>query len=429
MTDIDLPKKCKFLWRPSRYKVLYGGRGGAKSYSIAKTLLAKAVRRKLRILCARELQVSIKDSVHKLLKDQIDVMGLTGFYDVQNTQILGTNGSEFIFSGLRMNVTKIKSMEGVDIVWVEEAETVSADSWEVLIPTIRKKGSEIWASFNPNKASDPTYKKFVTEPPPGAVVVPIGWRDNPWFPGELRKEKDYLYRVDPDSASHVWGGKPRTINKAQVLFGKVSIAPFDPAEDWDGPYQGADWGYATDPTVLIRCWIHEYKIEEFDFRDLHISDEAYRVGVEVVDTPKLFDKIPNARKYVTRADSARPETISHMRNNGYPRMIACEKGPGSVEDGVMHLRSFSKIIIDPRCVHAIQESEDWSWKTDKLTGDILPVLIDKHDNCWDGARYALEPVMKMRKASYNYEAVKKRETRNISVSRGGGFRKQSGGIL
>ena len=408
-TKIELPDKLRFLFDAHRYKVVYGGRGGGKSWSIARALIIKATSSRLRILCARELQTSIRDSVHKLLCDQIDALGYGEYFDTTHNSIRCASGSEFIFSGIRTNISKIRSMEGVDIAWVEEAESVSEDSWAVLVPTIRKKDSEIWVSFNPDQDTDPTYRRFVTKPPPAAKVVEIGWADNPWFPEALAKEKDYLYRVDPDAAAHVWGGRTRAINQAQVLYGKVSIAPFEPEDNWDGPYQGADWGFANDPTVLVRSWIREYQEpreggeEGLTLRELYIEHESYGVGVEVVDTPELFDKIPDARKYVTRADNARPETISHMRNNGYEQMRGATKGAGSVEEGVMHLRSFARIVIHSRCTHAIQESRLWCYKKDRLTGDILPELIKKHDHCMDALRYSLEPVMRRQGAWYAME--------------------------
>lgn len=386
---VELPEKLGFLFEPWRYKVVYGGRGGGKSWSIARALIVKAMGGSLRVFCARELQVSINDSVHKLLEDQIGELGCSDFFDITRNSIKCTRtGSEFIFAGIRTNVTKIKSMEGINIVWVEEAEAVSEESWSVLIPTIREEGSEIWVSFNPDLETDATHKRFITSPPPGAKVVAVGWEDNPWFPRTLEAEKNHLYAVDPDAAAHVWGGETRVISKALVLYGKVSVAPFEPGGDWDGPYQGADWGFANDPTALIRCWIHD--------GNLYVEYEAYGVGVEITDTPALFDTVPGARKYVTRADNARPETISHMRKNGYGKMTAAKKGPGSVEDGVAHLRGYSKIVIHPRCKHAIDESRLWSYKKNKA-GDVLPILIDKHDHCWDSVRYAIEPIMKRRK--------------------------------
>jgi len=301
------------------------------------------------------------------------------------------NGTEFLFAGLHHNIASIKSTEGISKVWVEEAESVSELSWETLIPTIRKRGSEIWVSFNPREETDPTYKRFVTSPPPGAKVVEVGWQDNPWISPELLREKDYLYSVDPDAAAHVWGGETRHLSNAQVLHGKWVIEPFEPQDDWHGPYQGADWGFAVSATALVRCWIRG-DLDSLE-RELYIEHEAYGVGVDINDTPELFDSVPGARKYVTRADSARPETISHMQQHGYPRMEGVKKTPGSVEDGVAHLRGYTRIVIHPRCVHAAEEARLWSFKVDRLTGDVLPILVDKHNHVMDSLRYGLQPII------------------------------------
>lgn len=202
----EFPEKLACLFQPSRYKVLYGGRGGAKSWGIARALLILAAQRPIRVLCAREFQTSIRDSVHKLLSDQIQSLGLLGFYEITQASIRGRNGSEFAFVGLRNNVANIKSYEGVDICWVEEAQTVSRMSWNVLIPTIRKQASEIWISFNPELESDETYQRFVVNPPPEAVVQKINWSDNPWFPETLRLEKDALKERDLQAYNQVWEG-------------------------------------------------------------------------------------------------------------------------------------------------------------------------------------------------------------------------------
>lgn len=202
----NFPEKLEFLFEPHRYKVAYGGRGAAKSWGFARALLIQGARRQLRILCARETQKSIADSVHQLLEDQIAELGLAGYYNVLKSSIVGITGTEFIFAGLKHNVNNIKSVEACDIVWVEEAQAVSKGSWEVLIPTIRKAGSEIWISFNPDLDTDDTYRRFVVNPPPGAKVVKINWRDNPWFPDVLRAEMEHLRETDPDAYNHVWEG-------------------------------------------------------------------------------------------------------------------------------------------------------------------------------------------------------------------------------
>jgi len=382
----SFPDKLQFLFEPARYKVAFGGRGGSKSWGFARALLILALRRRMRILCARELQISIADSVHKLLGEQIIELGLGDYYTVQQTSITASNGSEFIFAGLRTNVNKIKSMEALDVVWVEEAQCVSSDSWETLIPTVRKDGSEIWISFNPDLESDPTYQRFVVNPPANAKVVKIGWEDNPWFPAVLEEEKDYLYAKDPETAAHVWGGGTRKNSVAAVLRGRYVVESFDPDSSWNGPYFGADWGFGVDPTALVKLWISG--------RALYVEHEAYGVGVDIDDTPALFDMVPKAKDYIIRADCSRPETISHMRRHGYPKMIGCMKGAGSVEDGVEHLRSYERIVIHPRCPHVAEQARLWSYKQDKLSGDVLPSLKDGNDDCWDAARYALEPIIR-----------------------------------
>lgn len=206
---VEFPAKVQGLFQPHRYKVLHGGRGSAKSWSAAKALVIKASQNKLRILCAREVQRSITESVYHLLEEQIHEMGLTNKFGFDNNSIYNKEtGSELLFAGLRtQDVGKVKSFEGADIVWVEEAQTVSHKSWEVLIPTIRKPGSEIWVTFNPEYEEDSTYQRFIVNPPDNALVIEINWNDNPWFPPELRAEKDYLLRTDPDSYLHVWEGK------------------------------------------------------------------------------------------------------------------------------------------------------------------------------------------------------------------------------
>ena len=368
-----------------RHKSFYGGRGAARSWSVARALLIKTSVDPLRVLCTREHQSSIKDSVHKLLKDQIEKCQLGGWY-VTDKSIRSPVGGEFMFKGLRHNIEDIKSMEGIDICWIEEAERTSEESWKTLIPTIRKPGSEIWSTWNVNTEDDPTYKRLVENPPPTALVRKTSWRDNPWFPEVLRQEMEYDFQVDPDAAMHIWEGEPKTNSDAQVLNGKWIVDEFTPGADWDGPYYGADWGFATDPTVLIRLWIHD--------KVLYVEYEAYQVGCEITKTGELFESaVPEAKDHLIRADSARPETISHVKSEGF-RIEAAPKWSGSVEDGITFLRSFRRIVIHPRCKHAKQEAKLWSYKTDRLTGDVLPRLEDKHDHTWDAARYALAPLIK-----------------------------------
>lgn len=236
--SLQLPAKLAGLYQPRRYKVMHGGRGGGKSHGVAEVLLDMAARNPLRILCAREIQKSMRDSVHRLLKDKVVKLGLQGFYEVLDNEIRGANGSLFLFSGLQSHtVDSIKSFEGVDIVWVEEAHGVSKKSWDVLIPTIRKEGSEIWLTLNPDMDTDETYTRFIARRSPDTWVCEINWRDNPWLPSVLDQERKKAKMMDPDSYDHIWEGKPRRVaegaiyrHEIEAIYseGRVCPVPYDP---------------------------------------------------------------------------------------------------------------------------------------------------------------------------------------------------------
>ena len=227
LAEVEFPVKLQCLFKKSRYKVLWGGRGGAKSWGIARALLILATKNPLRILCAREFQTSIRDSVHKLLSGQIVSLGLTDFYEITDRTIRGRNGSEFNFVGLKNNVANVKSFEGIDVCWVEEAQTVSARSWDVLIPTIRKEGSEIWVSFNPELESDATYQRFIQHQPENAIVQKINWNDNPWFPETLDLERRTLQSRDPEAYNTVWEGLCRQTVDGAVFAREMQMAELE----------------------------------------------------------------------------------------------------------------------------------------------------------------------------------------------------------
>lgn len=259
------------------------------------------------------------------------------------------------------------------------------ESWDNLIPTIRKPGSEIWITFNPRRELDPTYQRFVKKAPPDAVVRKVSFRDNPFSSMEMRAEREYLNSVDPDAYAHIWEGECQAHGEAQIFYGKWRVQSFEPAKDWSGPYYGADWGFAQDPTALVKMWVHE--------RVLYIEYEAWAVGCDIDKTPALFDQVPGSRKEIVRADNARPETISHMKQHGFPRMVPCEKWKGCVEDGIAHIRQYEYIVIHPRCRHAQQEARLYTYKIDRLTGNILAEAQDAHNHIWDSVRYGLEPLV------------------------------------
>ena len=389
---VQFPKYVrKFMSEGMRYRVLYGGRGSSKSYTIARLLLLLGKQKKLRVLCGREFQNSITESVHFLLKQEIDAMGLQHHYEVTNTYIHGKNGTEFIFKGVRMNIDSIKSMAGITHVWLEEAHSVSKVSWDTLIPTIREPNSEIWVSFNPDQEDDPTYKMFVDkEGQPidrdDAIIIKVNWTDNPWFPEVLRKEKDHLYSVNPDLADHVWGGMCRTHSDAQIFKNKWVVREFESQSHFDGPYYGVDWGFSTDPTVVVKCYL------DLRAREVLIRKSVFGYHVELDDIPEMLDSVDGIRDSIIRADNARPETISYISRCGFP-IIGADKWKGSVEDGVEWLKSFNRIVIHPECTEMISEAKNYSYKVDRLTQDVLVDIVDSYNHGWDAIRYAFDPLI------------------------------------
>lgn len=388
--ELQFPAKLRCLFRPARYKVFYGGRGGAKSWGIARALVLIAASSKKTIVCAREVQNTMRDSVHKLLRNQIEALGLSPWFKITENSIRSSVGSEFIFKGLRVDGAQgLKSTEAIDICWIEEAQNVSEQSWATLIPTVRSDDSEIWISFNPDEESDPTYQRFVAKPPPDAVVVEINYDDNPWFPGVLRREMEYCRSVDFDAYMHIWRGRPRKISQAAIFADKVLVEAF-PDDLWgqaDRLFYGADFGFATDPSTLIRFFIIG--------RRLYISHEAYGVGIELDHMPEFYDGVPGAREWPIMADCARPETISYIRRQGF-NIDAAEKWSGCVEDGIAHIRGFEQIVIHERCKHVIDEANMYSYKVDAKTNQVLPVVVDKHNHCWDAVRYGLDGYIQRR---------------------------------
>lgn len=293
ISRIRFPKKFEALFQPEkvRYRIFYGGRGGAKSWCFARALLAKGVKAPMRILCAREFQTSIKDSVHKLLSDQIYALGMESFYEITQTTIRGINGTEFIFAGIKNNTNNIKSIEGIDICWVEEAQSVSANSWNVLIPTIRKQDSEIWVSFNPELPTDETWKRFVENPPESSVVVKVNWNDNPWFPETLNLERLSLKSRDLAAYNNVWEGTTRNTVDGAVfgkemdqaeLDGRITNVPYDPSKPCHAIY---DLGWA-DNTA---CWIIQFV--GFEIRVLRYFEDSQKTIQHYLSLMQTFGYI------------------------------------------------------------------------------------------------------------------------------------------
>lgn len=386
--QIQTPEWAEPLLQPARYKGAWGGRGSGKSHYFAEMLIESHILDpNTSSVCVREIQKSLAQSVKRLLELKIHDLGVGDLFEIQEFVIKRRNGSGLIlFQGMQNHTNdSIKSLEGFDRAWVEEAQSISQRSLDMLRPTIRKPGSELWFSWNPSSPNDPIDQLLRGDnSPPGAVVVKVNWNDNPWFPEVLRKEMEFDRARDLDKFAHVWGGEYLTRSNARV-FRNWRVDEFEAPANAMFRF-GADWGFATDPTVLIRCYV--------EGRTLYIDHEAYQVGCEIVDTPDLFLTVPQAEKWPIVADSSRPETISHMKRNGFPKIMGAVKGPRSVEEGVEFLKSHD-IVVHPRCQHVIDELTHYAYKTDPATNAVLPVLEDKHNHLIDALRYALEGVRRI----------------------------------
>jgi phage terminase large subunit len=382
---IQTPAWAEPILEHARYKGVYGGRGSGKSHTFAELMIERhIIDQSTRSVCIREVQRSLAQSCKRLLEDKILDMNVGSYFVVQQDGIKASKGDGgIVFNGMQNHTAEsIKSLEGYDIAWVEEAQSLSQRSLDLLRPTIRKEQSELWFSWNPREATDPV-DAFLrhADRPSDAVVIQVNPEDNPWFPQVLKAELEYDRRRDPDKYQHVWRGGYLCNSEARV-FSNWRI------EEFETPagavfYLGADWGFAADPTVLVRCYL--------DGRTLYVDREAYAVGCRIEDTPTLFAEVPDAAKWAIVADSARPETIDYMQRHGYPRIIHSVKGANSVSDGVEWLKSYD-IDVHPRCVHTSDELTHYSWKKDPLTDRVLPILEDKKNHVIDALRYACEAV-------------------------------------
>ncbi len=387
------------LLKKARYKIFFGGRGASKSWAVAEYLIRHAVVNDTRILCTREYQNSIADSVHRLLTDTIDKFGFNQFFKVTNNYISSINSkAEFLFKGLHNNVQEIKSTEGIGICWVEEAQSVSESSWELLIPTIRGDlcggDSEIIITLNPREESDATFKRFIDRTPPKSIKHHINFDQNPYFPEVLEVERQYYLQLIREAANdderesaqsdydHVWLGEVRRINNQVVFSGKYLVESFSDDLWKKAPRLlfGADFGFSQDPSTLIRAFVLD--------NILYIEHEAWGVGVEFSgnmsdgrgELEQFYNSVPESTKWPIKADCSRPETISFIRSLGF-RISAAEKWSGSVEDGIAYMRGFKKIIVHPRCKKTAEEFRSYKYKIDRISGDVLPILIDKNNHC------------------------------------------------
>ena len=378
---IKVPEVFLPLEGAHRYIGAHGGRGSGKSHYFGERWLRENIAEKLDCVCLRETLKSLEFSVKKLLEQKISTYNAGAYFEIQDRRIMSVHGGVSIFEGMQNHTAdSIKSLEGFDRAWFEEAQNASDKSLTLLRPTIRKPGSQLWFGWNPDLETDPIDTLLRGgELPPGAAVIQANYMDNPWLPEELRAEMEYDKRRDPDKYAHVWLGNYRRNSEARV-FKNWRVEEFDVDPAWT-LRQGADWGFSIDPSVLVQCAIVG--------RTLYVSHEAYRLGCEIDFLPDLFRTVPEAERWPTTADSARPETISYMQRHGFPKMLAALKGAKSLEEGIEFLRTFD-IVVHPRCTHTIEEMTLYSYETDALTGAVLPRLADKDNHVIDSLRYACE---------------------------------------
>jgi len=391
------------LLQPARYKAVHGGRGSGKSRFFADLLIEEQIAEPIDAVCLREVQRSLEFSVKRELEASIEAMNAGAYFEVQDRRILGKNGCVTIFEGMQNHTAdSIKSLARFGRAWVEEAHSLSQRSMDILRPTIRDDGSQIWFSWNPNKDTDAVDQFFRgPNPPKDAIIVQANYTDNPWFPEVLRAEMEHDKRSPyPEKYAHIWLGDYQKAGDA-LVFRNWKVEEFDSAPGSLFRY-GADWGFAIDPSVLVRCYLVG--------RRLYIDYEAYEVGCEIDRLPDLFMQVPESEKWPITADSARPETISYMKRNGFPRMSPAIKGAKSLEEGVSWLQSL-EIIVHPRCRHTIDELSTYAYKTDPATGKPVPLLEDKNNHVIDAVRYACEGA---RRAAASKPATLKPATVNKS---------------
>lgn len=376
----------------ARYRAAYGGRGSGKTRTFAMMSAIWAYRwatagKRGVILCAREFMNSLEESSMEEVKQAIRAIPwLNAFFDIGEKYIRTRDRRiSYVFCGLRHNLDSLKSKARILLAWIDEAESVSEIAWQKLIPTVRGDDeAEIWVTWNPETPGSATDRRMRLMPPDRAKITALNYQDNPWFPQILEEARQHdRERLDDQAYAWIWEGAYLENSDKQVLAGKYVIEPF-PDDLWkqaDRLFFGADFGFAQDPNTLIRMFIHNSR--------LYIEYEVYGAGIELDEMPQFYDAIPEVRRWPIKGDSSRPETISYLRRQGFD-IDAAIKWQGCVKDGITYLRGFEKIVIHPRCKETIQEARLYSYKTDRITGEVLPVIVDANNHCWDAIRYGLD---------------------------------------
>lgn len=406
LPKLALPAALEPIWQPRRYKVMHGGRGGGKSWSVAGALLTMAAARPLRVLCTREVQKSIKQSVHQLLKDQIARLNLHAFFEVLETEIRGVNGSLFLFAGLQSHtVDSIKSFEGCDIVWVEEAHGVSKKSWDVLIPTIRKEGSEIWLTLNPDMATDETYVRFIATPSPDTLVIEINWRDNPWFPRVLDEERRKAKRTMlPDDYAHIWEGRARKVAagaiyrhemEAMYLDNRVRDVPYDPTLPVHTVW---DLGWNDSMTItMVQRGPQDVRIIDY-IEDSHRTLDWYVARLEKRPYRWGTDYLPHDGK--TKNFQTGKSTEQLLLELGRKSVVSQQRAT-DVEEGIKSARMlFPRTYIDQtKCARLLECLKRYQRRIHTVTNEPMEPLHDEYSHGADNYRYVSLWVPEMPSAS------------------------------
>jgi phage terminase large subunit len=405
--NATFPNKLDFLFEPHRYKVAYGGRGSGKSWSMARALLIKAANEPTRVLCAREIQRSIKQSVHTLLNDQIQSLGLGAFYEVLEAEIRGLNGSTFSFTGLATNtVESIKSFEGCDIVWVEEAQTVSKKSWDILIPTIRKPDSEIWVSFNPNIDTDDTYKRFVIEPPENARVVKVNYTDNPWFPEVLEIERLHSIKTNPDY-ENIWLGECKAavdgaiysneIREAQE-GNRITTVPYDPMMK---VHVVMDLGWNDSMSVILcQKGISDLRIIGY-IEDDHRTLDSYSAQLKNLPYNWGTMFLPHDGQSKDFKHGISAEEI--MRKLGWDIRIVPK---ADIESGIKLARmNFHRIYFDKSAQRLVECLKNYRRSINSATNEPGAPLHDEYSHGADAFRYLCTSIESMKNESWSKEKI------------------------
>jgi phage terminase large subunit len=383
----------EFIKSDYRFNVPWGGRGSAKSSTIARTLLCRSYESKKLIMCGREHLSTIDHSVHQLLQDSIYEMGLSSSYRIlQNGIIHRTNGSEFFYAGLKINADGLRSASNVDHLWIEEGATISKKTWEILEPTIRKDNSQIWITMNPQSKEDCLYREFIAgDPPDSSLVRKINWNQNPFFTKANEASRLRALARDPDMYRHVWEGEPIQHSDSLIFKGKWVVDDFEEPDNTYA-YYGLDFGFI-DPTAAVRCYIIN--------NTLYISHEYYKRQVEINNIGRgCEESIKDFKRSMIICDSAAPGNISFLKKQGY-NVKPAVKGKGRVEDLISFLRSFDRMVVHPRCEYMIRELGAYSYKMDARSGDVTPNIIDADNHLIDALRYSVERISKRKGGNYD----------------------------